>query len=273
MFCNPEGNHKNEHDSLQHNPALFSKTKENGQFKGQQSWYGNPPKNTVGSFLAFVNKGWPEGVSRMKESLKELNIDGVTSVKRKARWQSEGDDLNMEKVWSGELDTAWRGMHRARRPAHGRIITIWCATNARGDLTQAQLFWRGATACILAEALEKAGYSVEIVGFSIAAGVWTSGVTHSEDGLLHFHTVTLKRHDEDLDMSRMAALTAHIATHRTITFASRLASKNALTIGLSCYGYLPPTMDEADIVIDKVWTKEASQRFLSKMEEKYGGKP
>lgn len=115
-------------------------------------------------FLKAERDGWTAGVKRAYEMLGELDLPNIqpVSIRRKMKRRDQGDELDIHRVYAGDLERAWTASERAARSHVGGIINI--AVNAGLNYNQHadELFWRSAAAVVLADKLTEAGYNVGI---------------------------------------------------------------------------------------------------------------
>lgn len=105
---------------------------------------------------------FPAGVARVEELAATFNAPAPMSRRRKPCRADYGDDLDMSRVWQGDLENAWRTMRREQTVGPSRIliaINIAGSVNIRAEA----LAYRGAAAFALATSLLDAGYVVSIV--------------------------------------------------------------------------------------------------------------
>jgi hypothetical protein len=151
------------------------------------------------TFERVCKEGWAEGVQRMFEKLGQLDLPDVhpICIKRKKRRGDWGDEVDMSRVWRGELDTAWERTSRQRHSGTGGHITLTCDVGIHYGQDADELFWRAAAVIVLADKLENAGYHVTI-----------SAVSKAYDANAGVHTrymqATIKRPDMPLDVSSVA---------------------------------------------------------------------
>lgn len=216
--------------------------------------------STVAGFKEFVNGGWREGVAKMREAIGTLNVAGVTSIKRRPKWRDEGDELDIQRVYSGDLDRAWWSSERKIVSGVVQHVRVLVAAAALSSVESSDMFWRGAVACILVDALEEAGYRVEVGAFAYSDHPWITKRGRTLAG------VPLKAFDEPLDIERMAACTAHAGFFRTAIFAERMSSEweCGKRLGSTIHSR-PPHAEEGDIVIDNVWSQDAAKAMLDKI--------
>lgn len=159
-------------------------------------WYGVTPGQIVGT----LRDGWTEGAARLSElSEHVLSASSAESIRRQIVRGSEGDDLDIHRVYCGGLDTAWTKRKRASRTAPPTITLVsilGCAFSIEAD----RLFWRGAAMAKLSDILQEAGYNVEILAVLAAFGLCKSQDARSLVG----HVIPVKRADMPLDICSVA---------------------------------------------------------------------
>lgn len=104
---------------------------------------------------------FPVGVRRVEDIRKRIEAPTPIQVRRVPVRSDSGDELDIERVWQGDLDNAWRAMRRASRVGPSRVLI---ATNAMtsAHTPTTDLAVRGAAAIALAVALREAGHTVQI---------------------------------------------------------------------------------------------------------------
>jgi len=175
-----------------------------------ESWYGSlAPLALV---VPFLLTGWPEGVAVMRETLDKIAAPRVQSVRRRGHWADQGDSVNLERMYAGDMEHAWRSTRR-ESSANAPRIRLLCNVGARAEVSKGHMFYRGAAVSALTEALVAAGYMVEVWAVSRAAGIIPSKLVT--------HAVLIKGYDAPLNLSVICATTAHIAVHRRLMFPAR----------------------------------------------------
>lgn len=173
-----------------------------------EHWFGAP------SFKELRNRlenGWPAGVDRLMQlTMREFE---TASIRRRRVRGDQGDELDMQAVWRGDLSRAWMRTRRKSRAGGMRTVSIVCNLGGSAGTSSTQLFWRGASALRLAYALTEAGYNVAIYGGECGKG---SG---SAKPVTLGQFVEIKAADQPLDMSALAAITCMGGFFRTDLFA------------------------------------------------------
>lgn len=157
---------------------------------------------------------FPAGVARIERLSKLINAPTPVSVRRVAKRRAEGDELDMQRVWQGDLDHAWRRMEREARVGPARVLIAVDASVAGGAHADV-LAWRGVAALALAEALYGAGHSVQI------DSVHTS-MTACEPRDRFRCDVTVMAAGEHLDTHKAASLLASSLLARGVLYNLQL---------------------------------------------------
>jgi len=248
---------------------------------GNRSWFG------VGSVQEVKNatsKGWPKGLKRIRESIKALVPRGVATIRRRRIRSDFGDHLDMQAVYSGNLDRAWGTTERRVQRGLGRTVTTLLVNiGGLAHLSSEALFWKGAAAVALADALEKSGRSVRIVAFSSARGVYLKyGFEHK----LTTITVEVKAPNMPLDCQRLATVSALAGFFRFYIFRARHDAPDHVDSGLGstvrftqedvAEGNLPDELKkhcecEPTILVDKIFNVREAQAFVDSWCERFNG--
>jgi hypothetical protein len=211
----------------------------NAEHRHDADWTGC---KTQHEFAERIQQGWIEGADRlMKLPIKEVE---PTSIRRIRYRGEQGDDLDIHRVYRGELDQAWEYRKRGCRSSVGRHITIVCNIAANCSIKASQLFWRGASALRLAETLESAGYSVRIV-----AGMGTRGID-TKDNVNSGYLFEIKSPEQPVDVANLAAIVCLPGYFRIIGFGMKVwaCNTNGLTadrgLGYTTQEYLERAVSE-----------------------------
>src|SRR6185295_10789471 len=94
QFCDPSNNQK---------WANFNNgTTKSETVRGSLAW--NGVEGSVHAVQKLIRDGWPEGVTRMEEALRDLGETlRPASVSRKPVWTDQGDELDIHRVWAGRV--------------------------------------------------------------------------------------------------------------------------------------------------------------------------
>lgn len=182
-----------------------------------RDWYGGATSQA--EITGYLTNGWIAGASKLTglvESMPEL--PAATSRRRKPTWADNGDDLNIDRALRGEWDTAWRTSRRVRTLGTTTIDVIaLCGGN--GTRSAEELFWSGASAVVICDLLESAGYQVRLTAASVCEVV---GTRSAGEGSYVAHVVTMKESHEPLRVDIVASILCHAGVFRTHMFHSRM---------------------------------------------------
>lgn len=230
-----------------------------GRFALRGGWYGQGV-NCMDDVEALMRDGWAEGANRALALAAQLrdSLPPPHSVKRRPVWSDNGDDLDRDRVLSGQLDTAWRRTRREAMPAQQTVglALPWVHSSHR---TPEQLFWGAAAAIALCDLLENAGYRVELTAIN--------AVVEARSRRPVVVAVCVKGASEALRPDTVAAMFAHAGTYRTYGIASTAVAQRELNYGwgpiigiqracdeLSAAGLL----DKPDFIVESCYSQFAA---------------
>lgn len=172
----------------------------------------------------LVRDGYPAGVKMIEAVSKNVTAPTPMSVRRVPRWANNGDDIDMQRVWNGDLDSAWRTTHRASRRGPQRVRVL-IDSIADGGASAKSMCWRGVAALKLADLLTEAGYSVQVESVIQCKDSFSSN-------RYKLRTI-VKEYEQPLDMMTLAATTALPAFFRSLVHTWGLAAANYARPGVS----------------------------------------
>jgi len=184
----------------------------------QTSWWG-----WQGGFAELLNKvkvGWPEGAEIIRNELAEATpqFAQIRSARRRRQFSNAGDFLDIQRVYSGNLDRAWQTTEREAHNQHGsNNAVILVNLVASGYVPAEQARWRGFAAAALVDMLISSGRNVQL---------WA--VTPVHDLIPRFGrrvviSYLIKDFDDMMDLEYVAVMTS-TAAFRGFVFRS-LASQ------------------------------------------------
>jgi hypothetical protein len=212
--------------------------------------------NGWSDLLSKANANWPEGqeiIARMLEEMAGCELPASASVRRKARWAEDGDELDKDRLRAGQQD-CWRAMARqsCRQP---RTLSIVVNVVTPYSRESQEAMWRGVAGAVLANILEQAGYRVEF--WAVQYGNNAYG-----DGLDTLQAVCVKRADQPLDLPTLVN-TISGWFYRTLFFQSYhtdalepdagYAFARTITENSECVREL--TGNGQAVVIDAIWDR------------------
>ena len=125
-------------------------------------WYGIDNAPTLPEVAAVVRSGWQDGAARTARASDALDVPRVPSIRRRRIRGDHGDAIDIDRVYSGALDTAWSRVARAECSAPPRVLIAVDSIAIAYQRAEA-MFWKGAAATALADALTAAGYAVKCI--------------------------------------------------------------------------------------------------------------
>ena len=187
-----------------------------GRLSAESSWYGNA--RNFAELELLMTDGWTRGAERVQKAASEVR-DGLgdlkpVAIKRTRVWADEGDEIDHDRLRSGDVESMWRGTRRKKRAKLAPAITVGVAWGGNANITSEGMFWTGAVAIAMADLLEDAGYRVSLVAAD--GGTGTDPLTHKSIRTLT--VVCAKDFDEPLNPSAMAALMCHAGIYRSYGF-------------------------------------------------------
>ena len=232
-------------NALKYNYEIY-----NNYMKEQKSsaWFGGGVR-TPKEAMQKIKDGWPEMLQRLNDmwgdERPELSLAAsVVKVRRRKRHRKDyGDTLDMQRVWNGQLDTAWERPEREHRlTATQRHATLYidmgttCGTSADATL------WRAAAAMLICDILVQAGRAVEIyVGDSGAGAYPGGGPTYMQNA------VRVKSYTQPLYMERLAAMVS-MAYFRSYGFFTIMANpyKSTPSLGQPIHRGIPCQFEDRE---------------------------
>jgi hypothetical protein len=151
-----------------------------GMYGGSRNWFGCDGGSS--ECFRLLRDGWPDLFKEMQPMLAQLRrhfaLDTAAAVqtevrRRKRRHMDSGDDLDMTRVWNGQLDTAWsKPVKEPRMSASQRYATIYVDSATSGATSAHDTLWRAATAMCMIEVLTRMGVNTEVWVGTTGVGVY-----------------------------------------------------------------------------------------------------
>jgi hypothetical protein len=200
----------------------------------RDGWYGPTTQTseevTRGALLGdkvLFEKHLDKMISELRKATGQFDANytqKIQKVKRRVKFNGYGDELDIHKVYQGQLDKAWRRTERVEVEQSTKLVTLFIqiAGIAKEDATKS--LWRAATAVLLYEQLIAAGKSVKVV-----VGGTSNDVT--KKGHAMTVSVTVKEYNEKLSLQRLAAM-CHLGFYRTFGFGAKACQPYKLEYSL-----------------------------------------
>lgn len=192
-------------------------------------WFGVPLDWS--DVLKLIATGWTEGLQRVEDALTTIDVPAIKGIRRRKVRGDFGDELDIHSINRGEFDTAWSRRTRKNAPHGHAQKTILLQLGGLVDVSSERLFWRGAAAVKICDALVEAGYSVEIIGSFATNEVSTKG---GDDILTTF---IVKSHDMPLDRVELSTVATLAGFFRTYGFMAKLCHNMKIKTGLGLTDY------------------------------------
>lgn len=215
--------------------------------------------------------GWPEGLKKAESKIEAMQVPPLMSFRRKRRRGPQGDSVLIDRLMKGELDQAWEYRRREARLSEGgsKVVTILQTLGGNAHRSGDELFWSGAVACVLAEALVRSGRSVEIRAVQPGTNTYTSGVPHSVEDIL------VKPAGVPLVPEDLIVVTALAGWFRTRGFLTLLNGDSPTSISLGSHVEIPEWYVERfpeALVIPSCYSLEKAKAVLSALSQQIGVK-
>lgn len=189
---------------------------------GALAWLGpgnNTPANVIEHAL-LGNKILEDSLSRNISALSEYEIqtkDFVSKIdnkKRVRRKREFGDEIDIHKVYRGELSTAWSKMEFEKNTSEKKMVTIFVDIVDHWRQKVTETLWNCVSSVVLCKKLEAQGRSVKIiVGGRFRAPFSTAKFSSCSVGIV------VKDYNQKMVSSRIAAM-CNLGFARVFTFAA-----------------------------------------------------
>jgi len=221
-----------------------------------RNWLG-PSISKLEELKGLLKYGWKDGedrARRVQDQIKnEIDVAGQTVNRRRRVRGDHGDEIEMQRVYSGELDKAWSSCKRIQFVAKP-VIRIM--TNIGGDSGKSgqQLFYKGVCSAVLTDILESNGYRVEVVGYLNATGVYG---TYTDGPYSFYNEIIFKKAESPLDFNRLLRCTALAGWFRYHSFKAMLSLPYRCSSGLGRPHESPPRkfVPDGTIVLNNVYSE------------------
>jgi hypothetical protein len=224
----------------------------------QADWFGGLRSKRDGQRL--LDDGWTEGSTKGGGLSLDLQgtIAAVETLRKRATWGEEGDELCADRALRGEWDVAFR-TPRTIRTSGSRIVTIVGPWGGNSHRSADELFWTGVQMVVVCDLLEQSGYQTELMGMNVAR----------QYGGYSVAMVRGKLPGEPLRVDNLCALFAHAGLFRSFGFEmislAAVQTSSSLGSAVNSLGQLQTTLrkmkdngwvDESAVVIGEAYTRE-----------------
>ena len=205
-------------------------------------WYGLDTPMDISELSSLVRGGWAAGARKLFDTAGKITAPRVESLTRKSEWRDQGEELNLDKLYSGEIDTMWRGFKpQIKKSGRSRVVKIVYGLACSADQSAESLFWSGACAAVLSDALVKAGYSVAV-----------DGLIHGSLDREKFEiSIKIKGSESLMSVASLAGVTCLAGFFRGIghCLTTQIISKQIGNVGFSPKYKAPDNLEAGSIYI------------------------
>lgn len=216
----------------------------------------------------MLRHGWQRGADRallMGERLADRMPDPMTR-KRQRKYSNEGEEFCWDRYYARwDPESSWETRYRDIRQGTGALLTIAMQWGGNGGLSAKQMYWTGAAAVALTDALEQAGYSLQVL--LIDHVTWKRPKKRKQ-----LTVVRAKEPGEPVEISSLAALCAHSGIYRSLGLAVTHLVPWDCTSGFGVAAGLTDALpllidqriiDPVQIVVPKLKSEEHALEFLA----------
>ena len=188
-------------------------------------WLGEPGKS-VEEIDAMLSVGWQDGAMKIDEMADSMSlpIPKINKNRRKARRGSSGDELDIHRVLSGQLDRSWRQMAKARQTKGNKLMRIFCEIGGDWKRSADSLFLAPALAVAISRHMEGKGISTELVACSYISDVYQESRGDSDV----YTEIRLKEFGFRVNLASLAVV-AHAAFFRLWVLRSLMIKPKVCT--------------------------------------------
>lgn len=212
-----------------------SRREEKRERRGGMPWAGT---ENFEQAMDLAEKGWPDGLAMIESLTAQIEKYSGSYVKKpEIQWDVAGDFADAGLFVTG-VPECMGFFTETIAPGAGKVLRILANLSTSCGVSTDAMMRRGAAAVALADALENAGRSCEII---VATDQRYNG-----DTLINL--VPVKRAGEAIELDRLAFILAHPASYRRLFFSSWEQEDKSWrdSIGIyGCGGYGMPCNYEA----------------------------
>lgn len=192
--------------------------------RAAMSWYGC--EDGFDGCMRRVETGWPELRRTLHEMMKDVELElpvfpTQSEVRRRKRkWMDQGDTLNIQRVWNGQLETAWQKPVRVNRmQPNTKRVTLAFDVSANGAVSNDQAMWRAALSQLLCDSLARAGRVFEVWVVDGTVGAFNQGWSARSKPQHLWAAWCVKQTQDPLVLDRMCSMLS-IGYMRSVGFSA-----------------------------------------------------
>lgn len=226
-----------------------------------QRWTGCNSREELDNML---RSGWPEGVKKAEELGGSLQVPRLRNIRRLKKRSDFGDHVDMQMIYSGQLDIAWQKSQRENSPNKtGNAITLLVNIDENCSVSAEEMFWSGAVAIRLIDMLIQTGRNIRILAFQ--KGRRTYENNYGQESIY-----VVKEYTEQLDIGKLMVILGLAGFFRKYGFVSILSAPYKVNYGLGCADHsgIPHLLADREplaniIYVKKAYDKEDAERLLT----------
>ena len=223
----------------------FSSQKES-RSNDDLEWHGGV---TWEQACSLAKSGWIEGMQMIENYRSRITPKLTNSIVRPVPVDNiHGFAVNVGAFLSN-MPECFFDREYEKRNYPGRLFTLVVSCSYSSNVSTDVVIERGSMVCSLVDALEFAGNRVEVI--------CNETTTDGHDKYKNEIDMVIKKHDQALDMSRLAFCLAHPAMLRRIIFSVNELSGWADIS--SVYGYPAEATNRGDLYIDEIHSGKISE--------------
>ena len=215
---------------------------------GKKDWTGT---YNFDEAVNLAENGWPDGSEKIN-ALTNLFLNKITTLieRPQVEYDVTGNDFDVALVNEGVPECWLKITNEEVQAGNGtKVLRLVYNMSTSAGVTTDVMMSKGATVCALLEALEYAGFRVQLELFEA-----TTYGSYLDNGKHHMYMhIPVKEANQPVDRDKIAFAIAHPSTLRRLVFAADESDKHFMDKAGHSYGTPceAPTEDQGDIYIGK----------------------
>lgn len=242
-------------------------------------WLGRTDLNGWDDIPRAVTEPWDVGiwaVDELRERLAGHELPAPRSIRRRTEWRDDpGGAFDFDRFADGQ--PAYR-VTVNRHAISRQFVTLFVDNSATRYTDAAETYWRGIVAVVVAEKLEAAGYSVEIVMYDVGnSALAPNPAKGAKDQQNIIIASWVKRFEDPIDVGAIVCA-ASPWFFRILSFASyHLLPGEALMKDYGTVGTMDPaiigyfTNNEDARIIEGIWSEGRATRRAREILQEFAG--
>lgn len=225
--------------------------------KRSGAWFGRGVYD-IKEAIAKCDQPWPDGANKALEYFSDIKVPRVTKRRRRPTRGDFGDEVDLQKLYKGETDTAWKTRKRQTMDVGRKNIHVVVQVNENCRTDADSLFWRGAAALALVKGYRGAGYNVQVSAIAVSRGVYR----RMPDPVAEL--VTVKHYHDPLNVEMLASILCFAGFFRGMVFYAKCCHRSDCSANLGYSVDAGPFLSGKDyVLIPRINTQHKAQEFIS----------